>query len=73
MLCLTPVEFVGLARFLEAFGGELADRFQHPVAALPVTHQALVNQRLQDVEACSRDRFCRLELITASEDGESRK
>src|SRR5207302_8407972 len=62
--------FVGL---LEFFAGVFTDRLEHPVAIARVTHEALVDKRLERVDVRVCDAFRCLERATASEDGEARK
>ena len=56
---MTPADLVCLAALLEAFERILADRLEHPVAALtiilPAPHKALVEERLQRVGICVAD------------------
>ena len=63
-------ETVTVSLVLESLGGVLADRLQHPEALLRVPQQALVDERLQDVEARADDLLGRLEGAAAAEDRE---
>src|SRR5579884_2583948 len=58
----------------ELLGPELADRLEHPEAArLPAAHEALVDERLHELEAGARDPLRRLERPAAPEDRERRE
>src|SRR6266436_672283 len=50
-----------LFELLESLGGVLSDRFQHPEALPRVADQALLDKRLNGVEACVDDLLGRLE------------
>ena len=55
---------------VESLGGVLADRLQHPEALRRVPNQALVDERLQAVEARVDDLLGRLQGAAAAEDRE---
>src|SRR5207237_9917255 len=60
---------VGFVASIQELVGVLADRLQHPEAALRVPEQAFVNERLQGVEVRVHDLLSRLERAAAAEDG----
>src|SRR5204862_1505532 len=60
----------GAAGFLESLERELADRLQHPETAVRGADEALVDQRLEDVEVGLANRFGCFERAAAAEDGE---
>src|SRR5205823_2369048 len=47
---IKPRQLLRLARLLEPLERELADRLEHPEALLRVADEALLDQRLEDVE-----------------------
>ena len=58
----------------ELLGRELADRLEHPEAAgLPAADEALVDQRLHELEVGVGDLLGRLQRPAAAEDGECRE
>ena len=70
-LCMSLEDPAGLQLFREALGGELADRLQHPEAVARVAQQALLDERLEDVEVGVADVFGGVERAPAGEDGEA--
>ena len=63
----------GLLPVMESLGGELADRLEHPEALAPVSQQALVDERLEDVEIGAADVFGRIKSAAAGEDRQARE
>ena len=61
----------GLQLVREPLGGELADRLQHPEAVAGVAEEALLDERLEDVEVGVADVFGGVEGAAAAEDGEA--
>src|SRR5712691_7579973 len=61
-------ETVTVSLDVESLGGVLADRLQHPEALLRVPEQALVDERLEDVEAGADDLLGCLQGAAAAED-----
>ena len=55
------------------FAGVLADRLQHPEALAGVAQEALVDERLEEVEVGVADVFGGVEGAAAGEDGEARE
>ena len=64
-------DLAGLLPVLESLGGEFADRLQHPEAVAGVAQEALVDERLEDVEVGVADVFGGVEGAAAGEDGEA--
>ena len=63
----------GLDLVLESLDREFADRLEHPEAVAGVAKEALVDERLQDVEVGVTDLFSRSEGAAAGEDREARE
>src|SRR5687768_2529590 len=61
---------IGLARSIEPFRCEFADRFQHPEPIAGVADEALINQRLQAVEFRIDDLLRGIKAAAAPERGE---
>lgn len=53
---------------LQPLTRELADRFQHPVALVGEANEALLDERLQDVEVGRRNVSCGFEGAPSGED-----
>jgi hypothetical protein len=68
---MSLADLAGFQPVREALGGEFANRLQHPEAPAGVAQQALVDERLQDVEAGVADVCGRVEGAAAGEDGEA--
>ena len=68
------LEDVGrLGKVLEPLDGKFADRLQHPEAVAGVTKEALVDERLEDVELGAAHGFGGVESAAAGENGEQRE
>ena len=63
-------ERVALAALVEPLGRELADRLEHHEALAAAAEQALVDERLEQVEVGVADRLGGLRRHAAREDGE---
>ena len=70
---MSLVDLAGLGQLLESLAGEFADGLQHPEASAGVAQQALVDERLEEVEIGVADVFGRIEGAAAREDGEARE
>ncbi len=64
-------ELVPPRRLGKKLGGVLADRLQHPVAAVGEAQEALLDQRLERVEVGVTDLLGGLERAAAREDGQA--
>ncbi len=58
---------------VEPFDGKVADRLQHPEPRPGATHQALVDEGLEDVEIGFGNQFGRLQRPPTAEHGEACK
>src|SRR5919201_6567359 len=61
---------LGLVRLFDSRGRVLADRLEHPKAFVGVAEEALVDERLEEVEVGVGDFFGRFERAATREDGE---
>src|SRR5436305_4515179 len=72
MVGMAPAEGVSFAGRVELFDGELANRFEHPVAAAVTdADQTLVHERRERVELRLADLLDRRERGAAGKDGET--
>ena len=70
MIGVAASELIGLGPLYEAIERVLADRLQHPEAVASVAKEALVDERLEDVEVGVAHVFGRLQGAAAGEDGQ---
>jgi hypothetical protein len=70
-LAVLAPQFVSLSGVLESLERELADRLQHPEAAVPEPDEALVDERLEHVQIGAADGLRCFESAAAGEHGQA--